>query len=94
MPFVHDFGDSIDNTVIGTNKVLRMNLEGILCTKEATTSIAEQRITIGKPVFAVRQNLCCAFYFGRTAKSLFAVRFLYSSRQRKNTRQTSCLPCA
>jgi hypothetical protein len=25
---------------------------------------------------------------------LFAVRFLYSSRQRKNTRQTSCLPCA
>jgi hypothetical protein len=50
--------------------------------------------TTGKPVFAVRQNLCHAFYFGRTAKSLFAVRFLYSARQRKNTRQTSCLPCA
>jgi hypothetical protein len=39
--------------------------------------------TTGKPVFAVRQNLCRAFYFGRTAKSLFAVRFLYSARQRK-----------
>jgi hypothetical protein len=36
--------------------------------------------TTGKPVFAVRQNLCRAFYFGRTAKSLFAVRFLYSAR--------------
>jgi hypothetical protein len=45
-------------------------------------------------VFAVRQNLCCAFYFGRTAKSLFAVHFLYSARQRKNARQTSCLSCA
>jgi hypothetical protein len=40
--------------------------------------------TTGKPVFAVRQNLCRAFYFGRMAKSLFAVRFLYSARQRKN----------
>jgi hypothetical protein len=41
--------------------------------------------TTGKPVFAVRQNLCRAFYFGRTAKSLFAVRFLYSARQKKRT---------
>jgi hypothetical protein len=32
--------------------------------------------TTGKFVFAVRQNLCRAFFFGRTAKSLFAVRFL------------------
>jgi hypothetical protein len=53
-----------------------------------------ERNTTGKPVFAVRQNLCRAFYFGRTAKSLFAVRFLYSARQRKNARQTSYLPCA
>jgi hypothetical protein len=29
--------------------------------------------TTGKPVVAVRQNLCRAFYFGCTAKSLFAV---------------------
>jgi hypothetical protein len=29
-----------------------------------------------KPTFAVRQNLCHAFYIGRTAKSFFAVRFL------------------
>jgi hypothetical protein len=39
--------------------------------------------TTGKPVFAVRQNLCHAFYFGRTAKSLFAVRFLYKRTAKK-----------
>jgi hypothetical protein len=45
--------------------------------------------------FTQRENrVCRAFYFGRTAKSLFAVRFLYIARQRKNTHQTSCLPCA
>jgi hypothetical protein len=45
-------------------------------------------------VFAVHQNLCRAFFVGRTAKSLFAVRFLSGARQRKNARQTSSLPCA
>jgi hypothetical protein len=44
MPFVHDFGDSIDNMIIGSNKVLRMNFEVILGNKEVTTSIAKQRI--------------------------------------------------
>jgi hypothetical protein len=41
---------------------------------ETTTLV--QTITTGKPTFAVRQNLCRAFYIGRTAKSIFAVRFL------------------
>jgi hypothetical protein len=44
MPFVHDFGDSMDNMIIGSNKVLRMNFEVILGNKEVTTSIAKQRI--------------------------------------------------
>jgi hypothetical protein len=57
-------------------------------------------------VFAVRQNLCRAFYFGRTAKSLFAVRFyivhgkekthakqVVCRAPRENAPQTSCLPC-
>jgi hypothetical protein len=45
-------------------------------------------------VIAVRQNLCRAFFFGRTAKSLFAVRFFSGARQRKNARQISSLQCA
>jgi hypothetical protein len=40
--------------------------------------------TTGKPTFAVRQNLCHAFYIGRTAKKIFAVSFLYGTRQSKN----------
>jgi hypothetical protein len=57
-------------------------------------------------VFAVRQNLCRAFYFGRTAKRLFAVRFYRPHGKEKmhgkqaicralekNARQRSCLPC-
>jgi hypothetical protein len=50
--------------------------------------------TTGKPTFAERQNVCRAFYIGRTTKKLFAVRFLYSARQRKNARQISSLQCA
>jgi hypothetical protein len=42
-------------------------------------------------VFAIRQNLCRAFYFGRTAKRLFAVRFLKDVRQRKtHDKQALC----
>jgi hypothetical protein len=44
MPFVHDFGDLIDKTIIGTNKVFRMNPEGILGHKKATTATTKQRI--------------------------------------------------
>jgi hypothetical protein len=33
-------------------------------------------LTTGKMTFVVRRNLCCALYFGRTAKSLFAVHIL------------------
>jgi hypothetical protein len=44
---------------------------------------------------ALRENrVCRAFYFGRTTKRLFAVRFLQAAWQRKNARQTSYLPCA
>jgi hypothetical protein len=62
---------------------------------------------MGKPVFVVRHNLCRAFYFGHTKKSLFVVRFLYGAWQRKkrtpnklfavrlenNARRRSCLSC-
>jgi hypothetical protein len=32
--------------------------------------------TAGKLTFAVRENLCRAFFIGRTAKRYFAVRFV------------------
>jgi hypothetical protein len=39
--------------------------------------------TTGKWTFAVRFNLCRAQYFGRTAKSSFAVHIFHSARQKK-----------
>jgi hypothetical protein len=36
-----------------------------------------------------KQNLCRAFYFRRTAKSLFAVRFCFVTRRIKNARQSA-----
>jgi hypothetical protein len=39
--------------------------------------------TTGKPEFAVRENLYRAFFFGRTAKRIFTVRFLHSARRKK-----------
>jgi hypothetical protein len=39
----------------------------------------------GKPEFAVRENLCRAFFFGRTAKRIFTVRFLHSARRKKRS---------
>jgi hypothetical protein len=54
----------------------------------------------------VRENLCRAFFLGRTAKILFAVRLLHGARQKKtfgkklfsvrfylNARQRNTLPC-
>jgi hypothetical protein len=41
--------------------------------EEEVDNILDWAATTGNPVFAVRQNLCRAFYFGRTAKSSFAV---------------------
>jgi hypothetical protein len=46
----------------------------------------DEGITTGKPEFAVRENLCRAFSFGRTAKGIFVVRLFHSARQTKNTR--------
>jgi hypothetical protein len=43
-------------------------------------------VTTGKLEFAVRENLCRAFSFGRTAKSFFAVRFIQGPRQIKSAR--------
>jgi hypothetical protein len=34
-------------------------------------------------IFAVRENLCRAFSFGRTAKRIFAVRLFHSARRKK-----------
>jgi hypothetical protein len=42
--------------------------------------------TTGKPEFAVRENLCRAFSFGRTVESFFAVRFIQGARQIKSAR--------
>jgi hypothetical protein len=36
---------------------------------------------MGKRIFAVRYNVCRAFYIGRTAKAIFAVRFPTGARQ-------------
>jgi hypothetical protein len=36
---------------------------------------------MGKRIFAVRYNVCRAFFIGHTAKPLFAVRFPYGARQ-------------
>jgi hypothetical protein len=49
---------------------------------------------MGKPSFAVRENLCRAFSIGRTAKSFFAVHFRQDAWQIENTREKNSLPCA
>jgi hypothetical protein len=41
-----------------------------------------------------KQDLCRAFFVGRTAKSLFSVRFFIAVYPTKNARQISSLPCA
>jgi hypothetical protein len=41
-----------------------------------------------------KQYLCRAFFFERTAKSLFVVRFFFAVRSIKNARQISSLLCA
>jgi hypothetical protein len=43
------------------------------------------------PEFAVRENLCRAFSFGRTAKGIFAVRLLHSAREKTFGKKS--LPC-
>jgi hypothetical protein len=40
----------------------------------------------GKLTFAVRENLCHAFFVGRTAKRYFVVRFIWNAQQRKKAR--------
>jgi hypothetical protein len=37
--------------------------------------------TTGKPMYTVRYDVCRAFYIGRTAKAIFAVRFPTGARQ-------------
>jgi hypothetical protein len=34
-------------------------------------------------MFAVRFNLCCAYFFGRTVKKSFAVRIFHGARKKK-----------
>jgi hypothetical protein len=41
-----------------------------------------------------KQYVCRAFYFRRTAKSLFVVRFFFAVCPIKNALQKSFLPCA
>jgi hypothetical protein len=38
---------------------------------------------MGKLIFAVRENVCRAFSFGRTIKSFFAVRFIRAHDKEK-----------
>jgi hypothetical protein len=40
--------------------------------------------TTEKLTFVVRENLCRAFFIGRTVKRYFAVRLIRDARQRKN----------
>jgi hypothetical protein len=54
------------------------NDDGICVVCRGTSMVVpyDPRSTTGKPEFAVRENLCRAFSFGRTAKNHFAVRFI------------------
>jgi hypothetical protein len=81
----------------------------ILTTAPKRSEVDEERLTTRIPVFDVPRNLCYAFYFERTTKRLFAVRFYQDARQTsslsciqkhttkilfaKNARQRSCLSC-
>jgi hypothetical protein len=41
----------------------------------------------------VREHLCRAFSFGRTAKGIFAMRLLHTARRKKTLGKKICLPC-
>ena len=49
--------------------------------------------TTGNPIFAVRHTICRVSNVGHTAKGLFAVCHIYSTRQTLGTRRTKLLPC-
>jgi hypothetical protein len=69
--------------------------------------VSKRGVTTGKPEFAVHENLCRTFAFGRTAKRIFAVRLFHSARRKKkrlakklfavrfslNARQRNSLSC-
>jgi hypothetical protein len=75
----------------GAAEIFNFSLQlGFFSCYSRAISFYSAALTTGKPTFAVRQNLCRAFYIGRTAKSFFAVRF-FIGRTAKKKRTTNKL---
>jgi hypothetical protein len=71
-----------------SSKGLKPILDNCPQPESLALAVVMSGFTTGKPTFVVRQILCRAFYFGRTAKRLFAVRFYRAHDRKMHGKQT------